>query len=73
MASCQKKEGNSDPSCILRTKEIPDESCVQIIISTSGPLWYGINIDTSIVSMQKDVFPVALDLEQVAFRSRNMK
>lgn len=73
MASCQKREGNSDPFCILRTKEIHDESCVQNIIFTAGPLWCRINIDALIVSMQEDVFPASLNLEQVAFSLCNMK
>lgn len=67
MALCQKKEGNSVPFCTLRTKEVLDVSFVQNIVSTAGPLWCGNNIDTLIVSMQEDVLPELLSLEQIVF------
>lgn len=73
MASCQKKEGNSDPYFIFRTKEISDESCVQNVNSAAGALWCSINIDILIISMQEDVFPVPLNLEQVTFSLCNLK
>lgn len=73
MASCQKKAGNSDSFCILRTKEICEDSCVQDIISTAVPLWCRINTYTVIVSMQEDVIQVSITLEQVVFSLCNMK